>query len=372
MYKPTAMALALLLSSSLGANSYLTNASVQSQVDAQGLGADACQRAGVTVLRHNYPNQVAIQVGGNDPNDPNRIFTRPGTGSYFLTDVGSQWSSAVAQNQTLMAIVETIPGLHGWTGAAYAGAGKATVTKPDVVAGRLALSSVLMTRLPSPQLLQASLSSIYLNIPGSADPSGQGTGLRLWRKKADLPSDPWLKIVDLPWVSGAQDLTDAAVTADESYNYAISFIYDWPGGLGAGADPSQAGSFVTVAKGLSARIVANPIQPTPTPFPTLVVANPTPNLGQDPWIAYPNPLVGSDLHLAFKTELAGAQYWLSVHALDGEKVMGYHGVAESAGWQAPLINLKKLASGIYLVRLSILETGKDEKILPVRKLAIIK
>jgi hypothetical protein len=374
MFKRILIVLSLLAPAwSLSANSYLANAFVQSQVDAQGQGADACQHAGVTVLRNGYPNQVAIQVGGSDPLDPSRIFTRPAVGSYFLTDVGSQWTSSVGQGQVMLAVLETIPGLHGWTGAAYAGAGQGTMTKPDVVAGRLQLNSVLMTRLPAPQLVQATLSSIHLSIPAAAEPSGLGTGLRLWRQRADLPNDPWQLVADLPWsVAAPQDLTDSAVTANEAYIYGVSFTYAWPGGLGAGADPASSGVFITNAKGISARIVANPEQPTPTPFPTLVVANPTPNLGQDAWIAYPNPLVGSELRLAFKTEKAGAKYTLVVHSLDGDKVLEVNGEAGSAGWQKPLVNLNKLAAGIYLIRLSFSEPGSAEKILPVRKLAIIK
>ena len=114
------------------------------------------------------------------------------------------------------------------------------------------------------------------------------------------------------------------------------------------------------------------MQPSPTPFPTLVAAKPTPNLGSESWIAYPNPLLGSKLYLAFETKAPTAQYWLSVYGLDGSKVFGFQGQADQAGWQAPLVELGKLASGVYLVRLKIQEQGKEERALPVRKLAIIK
>jgi hypothetical protein len=374
MFKRITIAFSLLCPAwTLSANSFLASAIVQSQVDAGGLGADACQYAGVSVVRNGYPNQVAIQVGGSVPSDPSRIFTRPGIGSYFLTDVGSQWTSSVSQGQVLLAVLETLPGLHTWTGAAYAGAGQGTLTKPNVVAGRLELNGVLMTRLPSPLLLQATLSSVYLRIPAAAEPSGLGTGLRVWRQRADFPSDPWQVVADIPWsVAAPQDLTDTVVVANEAYIYGVSFIYAWPGGSGAGADPSSNGFYITSAKGISDRIVVNPVQPTPTPFPTLVVANATPNLGQDPWIAYPNPLVGSSLHLAFKTEKDDAKYSLVVHSLAGDKVLELRGEAGSAGWQKPLVDLNKLSAGIYLVRLTVSEPESAEKIWPVRKLAIIK
>jgi hypothetical protein len=367
--------LALLLAplSLRASNAFFMNAGVQSQVDAQGQGADACQYAGVSLVREQLTGQVATQVAGPFPTDPTRIYTRPGQGSFFLTDVGSQWTNTVVGlNQEVLAFAEADAGLHSWTGAAYAGASRAQVQKPDIAAGKLDMPAVLMTRLPAPFLIQASPTYIHLRVSPSADASGLAQGLRLWRHRSDLSADPWLMIQDLPWSASAQDVTDTGISANLPYIYGISYIYTWAGGGGAGADPSAPNVYITTVKGLSNIIYSNIIQPTPTPFPTLPPAPATPDIGAESWVAYPNPLIGSELRLAFKTDKAKAKYFLSVYALDGTKVLGFNGEAEDAGWQKPIIDLSKLASGVYLLRLRLLEPGVDEKVLPVRKLAIIK
>jgi hypothetical protein len=167
-------------------------------------------------------------------------------------------------------------------------------------------------------------------------------------------------------------VTDTAVLPELPYEYAVSFIYQWAGGGSLGADPSVTERYITNIKGISNRIYSSLEQPTPTPFPTLIPAPATPNIGEEAWVAYPNPLIGSNLYLAFKTEKAKSQFWLSIYSLDGTKVLGFQGQADNAGWQKPLISLTKLASGVYLCRLRIVQPGVDERVLPVRKLAIIK
>ena len=365
-------ALALAPAALSAGNAFFVYAGVQSQVDAQGMGADACQYAGATLVRENFLGEPAFQVAGMYPNDPSRLFTKPGQGTYVLTDVGNQWIHSLSQNQVFLGFFETEAGQHGWNAASYAGASRQTLTKPSLVVGQMEMPVVMMTRLPQPSLLQASPSSICLQIPGSIDPSGFGVGFRVWRRRADLSGDPWATVKDIPWSTTAQTLTDTTVVADAPYLYGVSFSYQWLLGGGAGADPSVSGRYITNVKGLSNTLYASILQPTPTPFPTLEAAPATPSLGEQPWVAYPNPLVGSSLYLAFKTEKDRSQYWLTVYALDGTKVLAYQGEANLAGWQKPLINLNKLSSGIYLVRLRILQPGIDEKVLPVRKLAVIK
>jgi hypothetical protein len=365
------IALSALPGLSRAGNSFFVQAPVQSQVDAAGLGADACRSAGASVLRHQVAGDVATQLAG-PPEDPTRLYTRPGQGSFLLTDAGSQWVTGVGVNQTVLAITETRNGEHGWLGPDYAGATQGLLTKPDLIMGRLNLPPVLMTRLPSPSLVAADSNWIALQIPASSDPSGLGLGLRLWRRPADSLPATWQTVADLPWsASSSQTLTDTGVTANNAYIYGLSQVYAWPGGSGAGADPSVAGQFITVAKGLSVRIVANAVQPTPTFIPTLL-APLTPDLAGESWVAYPNPLIGTDLRLAFKTEKDHSVYSLTIHALDGTKVLEMGGEAGVAGWQMPLVSLSKLASGIYLVHLRLHETGLDEKTLPVRKLAIVR
>jgi hypothetical protein len=372
----TKIAIALLLAPTLAlqaSNVFFVSANVQSQVDALGHGADACQYAGVTLLRELITGQAAEQLAGPTAGDPTRIYTKPGQGSFFLTDVGSQWTgTVVGQNQAVLAFLETTPGDHSWTGAAYAGASRAVVSRPDLSAGKLEMPAVLMTRLPSAVLVQAGPASIHLQVPGSVDVSGLGHGLRLWRHRSDLSGDPWQTVVDLPWSTTAQDVTDTGVTANLPYIYGISYIYNWIGGGGVGADPAAAEEYITNSRGLSNIIYSSSVQPTPTPFPTLPPAPPTPNVGAETWVAYPNPLIGSELRLAFKTTQDSSQYQVTVYALDGTLVLTSSGKAAVHGWQKPIIDLGKLASGVYLVRMRLLEPGVDEQILPVRKLAIIK
>lgn len=365
---------ALLAAGRLQANSFFMNAPVQSQVDSQGLGADACQYAGVSIMRDGIPAQIAIQVGGTLPTDPTRIFTKPSVGSFFLTDVGSQWATAVARFQTALAVVETIPGQHAWNGPAYAGASTVSLVKADILAGSAALPNVLMTKLPSAQLIQGSPTAMVLAVPPVIDPSGQADGLRLWKKPFNNAAAPWSLVQDLPWdASHAQWVTDTAVSDGEGYEYGLSFIYRWPGGgLGTGSSDDLAGHFITQAKGLSGPYFASLIQPTPTPFPTLVPPIATPSIGEEAWVGYPNPLIGSELHLAFKTEKDKSNFKIAFYSIDGTLALSIQGQAETAGWQRPLLDLGKLAPGVYLARLRIFQPGLDEKLLPVRKLAIIK
>jgi hypothetical protein len=366
--------IAMAAATSLHANSYFMNGPVQSQVDAQGLGADACQYAGVTLMRYDVVGQLAIQVGGSLPNDPSRIFTKPGTGSFFLTDVGSQWSSVVARFQTALAVVETIAGQHAWNGSDYAGASTVTLAKMDIIAGSVALPNVLMTKLPSVQLIQGSPTAMVLSVPPAIDPSGQADGLRVWKKPMGNAATPWSLVQDLPWdASNPQWVTDTAVVDGEGYQYGLSLIYRWPGGrLGTGASDDIADHYVTKAMGRSGPYFASLIQPTPTPFPTLVPPIATPSIGEEAWVAYPNPLVGSELHLAFKTEKDKSNYKVAFYSIDGTLALSIQGQAETAGWQKPTLDLGKLAPGVYLSRLRIFQPGIDEKLLPVRKLAIIK
>jgi hypothetical protein len=373
--KPKAFFALLWLTPSLAfaGNGFFVHALVQSQVDSQGAGADACQYAGASVVRQQITGDVATQVAGPYPSDPTRIYTVAGQGSFLLTDAGNQWVNGVTRNQDVLVFFETQAGLHSWTGPAYAGAVSATVQGTDVLSGKMDMPLTLMNRLPEPQLVSATASSVYLSISASQDSSGLAIGLRLWRQRSDIPGDPWVTVTDLPWSNGPQSLIDSSgLLANQPYTYGVSYIYQWTGGGGAGADPSAAGRYITLTKGLSKTIYASPSQPTPTPFPTLVVAKPTPNLGGEAWVAYPNPVMGSKLYLAFETKVPGTQYWFSAYSLDGTKVLGFQGAASQVGWQAPLIDLGKLASGVYLVRLQTQAPGKDIQALPVRKLAIIK
>jgi hypothetical protein len=349
------------------ANTFFVTFPVQAPTGAAGQDAQAAMSAGVTLLRHQIPDEQAHQMAGPDGPGVGRIYTRPSLGSYVLTDAGSQWVSAVSQSQTVLGIVETYAGQFQWAGKAFVGAVQGSISKTDIVAGRLSLDPVLMSEIPAPQLLAADEGSIQLSIPAFLDASGLATGLVLWRQEG---GQAWQSRAYLPSGSVEQAFVDASVTAQAIYRYGISIRFDWPGGGGAGLMPENTGFYVTQARSDSGVIQASLKQPSPTPFPTLEGAIPTPDLGAEPWIAYPNPSRDGKIRLAFRMAKKGSYHVLS-YSLDGTLVSQFQGHSE-AGWVKPVVDLSRMASGVYLMRLSLRYGSDEEQIYPIRKLALIR
>jgi hypothetical protein len=349
-------------------NSYFVTFPVQAPTSASGEGALVAAAAGVTLVRHQIPGEPAVQLAGPDGPGLGRIYTQPGKGSFVLVDVGSQWPTSVSQLQTVLGVVETVNGQFGWQGKAYSGAVTATVSKGDIVAGRLSLDPLLMSEIPAPSLLQADASHIQMTVPGVLDLGGLATGVQLWRRTA---SGGWEPLAELTLTTSGQAFDDTSVVSGTAYWYGISLIYPWPGGGQAGARPEMVDKYVSWARSESGAMVAALVQPTPTPFPTLPAAVPTPNLGGESWLAYPNPSRDGKLKLSFHTMKQGS-FTLLAYTLDGSLAKTISSTFDEAGWQQPWIDLSKLSTGIYLLQLRVTQEGSPENTLPLRKVAIVR
>lgn len=347
---------------------FFVNFPVQAPVGATGQDAQAATAAGVTIVRHQISAQPAYQMAGPDGPGVGRIYSRPSQGSYVLTDVGSQWTTPVSQGNALLAVVETYASQFGWQGKAFAGASSGVLAKADLASSRSILPVALMSEIPAPLLSSADEQFINLSLPALVDASGLASGLVLWRRSQ---AGSWAKQADLPLSPAEQIYADTQVDPQGLYHYGLSVRYDWPGGGQAGALPNEAGSYVTLARSESSLIQASKNQPTPTPFPTLPVAETTPDLGTESWLAYPNPNRDGKVRLAFRMVKKGS-YEAKFFSLDGTLVRTHQGKAEAGTWPMPVADLTSMASGIYLVQLNLRYEGEGTSHLPIRKLALVR
>lgn len=69
------------------ANPFIVTFPVQAPAGATGQDAQAAMAAGVTLMRQQIPAELAHQMAGPDGPGIGRIYSRPSTGSYVLTDV---------------------------------------------------------------------------------------------------------------------------------------------------------------------------------------------------------------------------------------------------------------------------------------------
>lgn len=350
------------------ANPFIVTFPVQAPAGATGQDAQAAMAAGVTLMRQQIPAELAHQMAGPDGPGIGRIYSRPSTGSYVLTDAGGQWTTAVSQSQALLAVTETYAGQYLWSGKAFCGAVQAVIQKPDLIAGAMSLGPVLMSEIPAPSLVAATESVVDLSIPAFVDASGLAQGLVLWRR---VEGQAWQKWADLAVSGAAQAYSDASVTAQAQYHYGLSVRYPWPGGGQGGALPSESGSYVTLAQSDSGLISASLKQPSPTPFPTIPGLIPTPDLGSEAWLAYPNPNRDGLVRMAFRMVKKGS-YQVTVYSLDGQRVYHLSGDADAGAWPMPVADLRKMASGIYLVQLKVSYEGEADATLPIRKLALVR
>jgi hypothetical protein len=340
---------------------------VQAPTDQDAFNTGAPASAGLLLVRDTLPGETAVQLAGPDGPGPGRIFTRPGVGSYGLTDVGAQWTTPVAVGQSILGLVETYPGQFAWTAKAFVGAFRVNVSKEQLVAGQINVPPVLMMEVPVPQLLTASASSIQLLLPGGVDTSGLLVAWVLWRQGF---GQGWEKLSERPVSLESQIFQDLGVTAGAQYRYGLSAKLLWNGGGQAGALPDEPGYLVSNARSESSWLFAAEVQPTPTPFPTVLGGHPTPDLGGETWVAFPNPNRSGMLQIAFHMMKKGA-YLIHVYSVDGTLVNSFRGTAE-LGWQAPVLDLRKLASGIYLVRLEVQNEDGTTSNYPLRKLALVR
>lgn len=350
------------------ANVFFVTFPVQAPAGASGQDAQAAAAAGVTLVRDQIPGEPAYHLSGSGAPGAGPVFTRPGSGSYALTDAGSQWISNVNQGQLIRGWAEAYAGQFGWQGKAFVGALQGTVEKSDVVSSRLSLPPVLLSELPTPHLLSATASQISLGIPVFVDASGLASGLVLWRRES---AGSWAKRADLVLGNSEIAFNDNDIIENRLYWYGISARYPWPGGSQGGALPLEVGSWVSFARSESSLMKASDLQPSPTAFPTLPESLPTPDLGSESWLAYPNPNRSGKMRLAFQIAKKST-YRVEVFGIDGSRVHSSLGEASTPGWQLPWVDLTKLASGIYLMKLSVKPEGEVEYSPPIRKVAIVR
>lgn len=218
----------------LAGNPYFLTFSVLPEATLGLVGLNAVQDSGLVVVRYGIPGQAAYQEGGPDGPGLGRIFTRAGTSSYVLTDIGSQWTSGIALNQTVLAVLECYTPQFGWDGPAFSAAQSEIVTKNSISNDNLIMNSLTLTALPVPTLFSANTSTVQVSIPAYQDAGGQADGLVLWRQDS---TGTWQDLTTLPVTAGVLTYLDSSVAANASYYYGISVSYAWPGGGQAGALP---------------------------------------------------------------------------------------------------------------------------------------
>jgi hypothetical protein len=345
------------------------NGKVIGTAAADGSGMDAPKYSSVSIVRANIPGEVAVQMAGADATDPTRIFSSAKIPGYYLTDAGSQWPSGIANGQSLLAIVETMPGDHGWTGAAYAGAVSMVVAQSHVVSGMYEMPDLWLSQIPKPSLVSAGPSHISLSITSFNDLGGKLSALSLWRRQTGQIPWQWQGSISNPISSTVWN--DLSVTPENLYDYALSVDYAWPGGGGAGALSSSAGVYSTHARAITGPLAASIKQPTPTPMPSGPVATPTPFDLPQGWLAYPNPVHGDILRVALDAQTAG-HYEIFMYSLVGEQVLTQKGKIDQPGRVFAQLGIKHLASGIYLMRINIEASQGAKQVLPLRKIAVLK
>src|SRR5262245_32101577 len=153
---------------------------------------EAPRFAGLSLVRHNIPGEVAHQLLGPDSAYPNKIFTSPQGESYYLADAGSQWVTALALSQKILAFLETGEPDNGWSGNAFAGAVQAALDKAGYARSLIQMPEARLGMIPAPELLEADESHIRLKLAGYADESGLAQALALWRRAAGSQAWTWL------------------------------------------------------------------------------------------------------------------------------------------------------------------------------------
>jgi hypothetical protein len=353
----------------LGAAPAWVNGKVIGTAAADGSGTDAPKYSSVSIVRANIPGELAIQMAGADATDPTRIFSSAKIPGYFLTDAGSQWPSGISNGQSVLAVVETMPGEHGWSGAAYAGAVSMVVAQNHIVSGMYEMPDLWLSPIPKPALVSANPTRISLNIPSFNDLGGKMMDLSIWRRSTGQSAWQWQGSIANPVSSTVWN--DTSVTAENLYDYAINVDFSWPGGGGAGALSSTAGIFSTNARAITGPIAASIKQPTATPMPTGPIATATPFDLPQGWLAYPNPVHGDTLWVALDAKNPGS-YEIFIYSLAGDQVMTQKGKIDQAGRIITQMGIKRLASGIYLIRINIEASQGSKQVLPLRKIAILK
>ena len=147
-----------------------------------GSPSTANSHAGVTLVRDGIPGEYAAQIGKQNSVFPNELFAAGTNPAFFQTDAGSQWTTGIAANQTVMAVVQTYAGNNGWSGQAYAAAVTLQVASADIPMGLMNMPPAMLEPIPIPALLAADGTHISLKIGHFSDFSGRLEGYSLYRK----------------------------------------------------------------------------------------------------------------------------------------------------------------------------------------------
>lgn len=344
---------------------------VLASASADGSGADAPKYSSLVLVRNSVPGEFAVQIAGPDLSDPMRIFAPAHMPAYYLTDAGSQWASGISSGQVLLSIVEAMAPLHNWGGAAYAGAVSAPVSKAQLISGMITQPDLWLNLIPQATLASADPTHIALSITSYSDLGGQLSALSVWRRPYGQNLWQWQASLANPAAATASLWDDSSVSAESLYEYAISLDFKWPGGGGAGSLSQTSGIYSTNARSISGPFAASLKQPTPTPTPAGPTASPTPFELPQGWLAYPNPVHGDVIQVAFDAQFAG-NYEISAYTMAGERSLSIKGEMPKAGRVKADMGIKRLASGIYLLRIDIEAKDGTKQEMPLRKIAVLK
>lgn len=329
---------------------------------------NASKYSSLTVMRYNIPGEMAVQLAGPDATDPTRIFPPSSTPAYYLTDAGSQWTTALSTGQQTLAVIETTPLLHGWSGPACAGAVSGTVTNTQIVSGLVVMPDLWLSVIPVPTLASADTTHISISITSFADLGGQALDLSVWRQTNGSSTWQWLGKVQNPPTSSSVLWNDTTILPNNQYQYSITVDFSWPGGAGAGALSGTTGVYSTQARAISESFAASIRQPPPKTTTTVV---PTPLTLVNGWMAYPDPARGNKLWVAFNTQNPG-NYEIQAFTLNGALAAMARGSVQGAGQVITTMNIAGLASGIYLIRVILNSTNGGTQNLPLHKIAVLK
>jgi hypothetical protein len=351
---------------------FLVKGDVFTALGTSGTPSTANSYAWVTLLRDHIPGESAVQNPGPNPTYPQRLFPAGKRPAFFLTDTGSQWNTALATSQTVLAVVETIPGRNGWSGDAYAAAVTKAAGQENLVNSRLEMPRAFLKVIPCPAFKSATEERIEILIPGFEDSSDRVTGLALYRRLKG-EGNSWVHLGNLPnpQVGTPSEYVDHSVTAAAQYEYAVAVNYAWPGGGGLNDGNLAKETYTTAGRAVGGPFAAARIQPETAKSP---VSDETPEMDvkglSGSWAVFPNPATGDKLEFVFES-LENSSYLLRIHNLLGEKVKLARGTVKKGVFRESC-GIGGLSNGVYLIRLELTNDQGRSTILSWKKIAIVK
>ena len=184
-----------------------------------------------------------LNINGVVSNKPsnNQIYpagyASAGDPAYFLFDVGSSsWTPKPTVGDNSIVILETYPGLNGWSGDAYVARVKKTITQNDLNTNGIdyAAASAVMEKIPTPEFESATFTSIDIawnalwdNNSGLSGGTLNGaiTGYSIYRND----NGAGYELVGTVNQNAGQRLTftDSSVILGHSYKYKLKVRFEW-------------------------------------------------------------------------------------------------------------------------------------------------